>query len=87
MYEYQGNNPVVAALAVVCGGVVKISCTAIAALGGMAFWNSSLYKYTLDTIQDICAGEPRVVEKVVLVDKENEDDEEMIEKDGTWTIK
>ena len=79
MYEYQGNNPVVAALAVVCGGVVKISCTAIAALGGMAFWNSSLYRYTLDTVHDICAGEPRVVETVVYVEadpvKEKESDE------------
>lgn len=67
MYEYHGNNSVVAALTVVCGGAVKISCTAIAALGSMAFWNSSLYKYTLDTIHDICTGKPRVIEKVVEV--------------------
>ena len=79
MYEYHGNNDLVAALAIVFGGTVKVACAGIAALGSMAFWDNNMYKYTLDTIRDICTGEPRIVEKVVYVEadpvKEKESDE------------
>lgn len=67
MYEYHGNNDLVAALAIVFGGAVKVACAGIAALGSMAFWDNNMYKYTLDTIRDICTGKPRVIEKVVEV--------------------
>lgn len=82
MYEYHGNNDLVAALAIIFGGTVKVACAGIAALGSMAFWDNDMYKYTLDTIRDICAGKSRVVEKVVYIDKDGNEVETEDTKEG-----